>query len=234
MKVKKFKFKQIFKLHLLKSRMYEQVMKKKGSNFLAENDLVQTITHFKKALQVIFQYHSVNKRILFIGVPKKLEFRINKLTNHVAVSHVFNLQGIISNYSKNFNVEKVIQQKSKGNLLPAFVPKLAKKPDLIVLFSHNKKHTIISESYFAKIPLIVFNSDESLTNNGFSQFYEVQGNENHLMNTSNQNLFSIGLNFLFKRRKKKEISSKFQKFSQKGYNQNKFSKSEKRRRSSSI
>lgn len=198
MKVKKFKSKQILKLYLLKSRMYERMVKKKGSNLLAESDLIQIVTYFKKALQVIFQYHSANKRILFIGVPKKLELQINKVTNHVAVSNIFNLQGVISNYSKNFVNKTIESQKSQGTLFKGFTPKLSKKPDLIVLFSHVKKSNIISESYVAKIPLIVFNNDLDSKKIPFSNFYDVQGNENNLMNMSNQNLFSVGLNFLFK------------------------------------
>ena len=108
-------------------------------------DLLQTITSFKKALQVIFQYHNAEKHILFIGVPKKLEFRINRATKHVAVSNVFNLQGIISNYSKNFVTGNAFGNKSKINSLRTLEPKLSKKPDLIILFSHEKKENIISE-----------------------------------------------------------------------------------------
>ena len=108
MKTKKFRSKQIFKLHLLKSRMYEQIVKKKNSNFVTHIDLLQMITSFKKALQVIFQYNMADKRILFIGVPRKLEFKINKFTSHTAVSNVFNLHGIISNYSKNITTKKLI------------------------------------------------------------------------------------------------------------------------------
>ena len=210
MKIKKFKSKQILKLHLLKSRVYEQIIKKKSSNSLNDMDLLQTITSFKKALQVIFQYHSAEKRILFIGVPKKLEFRINRLTKHVAVSNVFNLQGLISNYSKNFVSENVFGNKSKTSSLRTLEPKLARKPDLIILFSHDKKENIISESYFAKIPLILFN-DEGTTRNSIDTFYKVPGNENNLMNTSNENLFSMGLNFLFKVVKKKRNTLKSQK-----------------------
>lgn len=206
MKIKKFKSRQILKLHLLKSKVYEQILKKKSSNSLSDIDLLQTITNFKKVLQVIFQYHIADKRVLFIGVPKKLEFRINKLTQHVAVSRIFNLQGSISNYSKNVTFRNSSKNTSKINLLKSLEPKLTKKPDLIVLFSHEKKENIISESYFAKIPLIIFNSD-TVNVKKTDTFYRVSGNENNLMNSSNQNLFSMGLNFLFKSRKKKRQMS---------------------------
>lgn len=210
MKIKKFKSKQILKLHLLKSRVYEQIIKKKSSNSLNEMDLLQTITSFKKALQVIFQYHNADKRVLFVGVPKKLEFRINKLTKHAAVSNVFNLQGIISNYSKNRTPVSLPGNKTKTSILKSLELKLSRKPDLIVLFSHEKKANLISESYFAKIPLIIFNDDDTHSRNLTDTFYKVPGNENNLMNTSNQNLFSMGLNFLFKVRRKKQNGLKSQ------------------------
>jgi len=209
MKIKKFKSKQILKLHLLKSRVYEQIIKKKSSNVLNEMDLLQTITSFKKALQVIFQYHNADKRVLFVGVPKKLEFRINKLTKHVAVSNVFNLQGIISNYAKNTSSGNF--SGNKINTAKALELKLSKKPDLIVLFSHEKRENLISESYFAKIPLILFNEDTS-GRKSIDTFYKVPGNENNLMNSSNQNLFSMGLNFLFKVSKKNRNTLKSQKY----------------------
>ena len=207
MKIKKFKSKQILKLHLLKSRVYEQIVKKKNSTSLTDMDLLQTITNFKKALQVIFQYHNSNKFVLFIGVPKKLEFRINRLTKHVAVSNIFNLQGIISNYSKNFSKRDTLKNKSKTNLLRSLQPKLSKKPDLIVLFSHEKKANIIIESSFAKIPLIIFNNETNIKESR-NTFYTVSGNENNLMSDSNKNLFSMGLNFLFKTRKKRRNITK--------------------------
>lgn len=210
MKIKKFKSKQILKLHLLKSRVYEQIIKKQSSNSLNEIDLLQTITSFKKALQVIFQYHTAEKRILFIGVPKKLELRINRVTKHVAVSNVFNLQGVISNYSKNFVAGTILGNKSRIGALRGLEPKLSRKPDLIVLFSHEKKENIVSESYFAKIPLITFN-DDATSRSATDTFYKVPGNENNLMTNSNQNLFSMGLNFLFKVVKKKQNTLRPQK-----------------------
>jgi ribosomal protein S2 len=194
MKIKKFKFKQILKLHLLKSRTYEQAIKKNNSNFLVDINLTQIINNLKKALQVIFHYHQADKRVLFIGVPKKLELKINRLTNHVAVPSTFNLQGIISNNFKSSSITKETGFKS-------FLPKLSKKPDLVVLFSHEK--SVVSESYFAKVPLIIFNNDENSKNSWLNNFYNVQGNSNTLTATYNKNLFCIGLNFLFKTVKRK-------------------------------
>jgi hypothetical protein len=211
MKVKNFKFKQILKLHLLKSRTYEQAAKKNNSNFLVDINLTQIINNLKKALQVIFYYHQADKRILFIGVPKKLELKINRLTNHVAVPRDFNLQGIISNNFKSSNIKKEAGPNS-------FLPKLAKKPDLVILFFQEKN--IISESYVAKVPLIIFNSDENLNNGGVNNFYDVQGNGGNLTTTYDKNLFCIGLNFLFKSVKRKVRKQNLNTHVPRNYNRN--------------
>ena len=79
MKTKKFKFKQLLKLHLLKSRVYEYPIKKTNFNDLITANLDQVIVGIKRALQVIFQYHQTNKRILFIGGPKEIS---NKIYSH--------------------------------------------------------------------------------------------------------------------------------------------------------
>ena len=185
MKIQKLKFKQILKLYLLKYKVYEQVLKKNNYYFSIEINLLRVLSNFKKALQIIFRFHKLEKRILFIGVPKKLEFKINKLTNHIAISNNFDLQ--------NIN-------------LKLFFPKLVnRQPDLIVLFSLDKKETIFSKNHFNKIPLIVFNGEQNLKNTWLNKsHYNIQvGNNNFILY---KNIFFVSLNFLFKHAKK---SSKY-------------------------
>ena len=102
MKIKEVKIKQLLKLNLLKSKVYEQPIKKiKFNNFIDAN-LNQIVVDIKKVLQIIFQYHKVEKRILFLGLPYKLESRVNQLTKHIAIPKNFNIQGVISNYNSKF------------------------------------------------------------------------------------------------------------------------------------
>lgn len=189
MKLKKVEFKQILKLHLLKYRTYEQPIKNHNFNFVTDLTLNQGIINFKKILQVIFQYHTMNKRILFIGVPKKLELNINKATTHAAVTGDFNVQGMISNTSTINNKQRLFSVRS-------LLPKLSKKPDLVVLVSHNKKHNILKECYVAKIPVINFETDNNSKDIWSIYSYKVQLNNKNL--SYNKNLFFIGLSFLFK------------------------------------
>jgi ribosomal protein S2 len=196
MKLKKFKFKQILKLHLLNSRAYEHTVKKNNSGFLTDFKLIQILSDFKKVLHIIFEYHQANKQILFVGVPNKLELKINRQTQHVAVDSNFELQAVISNNLKvtnSFKSSKLSMTKSYAKLL---TPKLSKKPDLIVLLAHEKKQNIIGESNVAKIPVIVFDSDWDTPYNSLRGSYNLRGFDGSSL--SEKNLFFLGLNFLFK------------------------------------
>jgi ribosomal protein S2 len=195
MKIKKFKFKQILKLHLLKFKTYESFVKKSSPKLLMDRHLTQIIVNFKKVLKVIYQYNQTHKRILFIGLPKKLELKINKLTNHVAVPSDFEVQGILSN---NFQYTKNKKQDLTSDYSKSLFPKLSKSPGLVVLVSHSKAQSIISESCYLKIPLIFFNGDlDTITDVQTSVTYNVPINTE-----ANNTLFFIGLNFLFKTGKK--------------------------------
>jgi hypothetical protein len=199
MKVTKFKFKQILKLHLLNSRAYEHATQKANSGFLTDSSLTQVISDFKRALHIIFKYHKASKRILFVGVPKTLEEKINRRTHHVAVDHNFELQGVISNNLSSSKFGKLAKQSLSKIYVRSLIPKLTKKPDLVVIFSHEKKQNLILESNIAKVPLILFESAKSLSTRGLNNFYTVGSLGENLRSISERSLLISGLNFLFKK-----------------------------------
>jgi len=200
MKIKEVKIKQLLKLNLLKSKVYEQPIKKIKFNNLIDANLNQIVVDIKKVLQIIFQYHKAEKRILFLGLPYKLESRVNQLTKHIAIPKNFNIQGVISNYnSKSFKSDKNSNQVWLKNSSKFLLPKLSKKLDLIVLFNHDNNEKILSEAGVAKIPVISFGTNFSPQN---SVSYKVKGNFKNILIGSNKNVFFIGLNFLFKTFKK--------------------------------
>lgn len=204
MKLKKFKFKQVLKLHLLNSKIYEHGTKKENSSFLTDLNLNKTISEFKKSLNVIFEYHQLNKKILFVGLPPKLELKINQRTHHVAVGRNVELQSLLTNNLKSVKFSKGVKQsaafKHSFNLSLA---KFSQRPDLIVLSVYEKKQKTIIENNFAKIPLVIFNSNDYLKNNSFNGFYNITGFHENLSSTSEKTLLFLGLNFLFKRFKRK-------------------------------
>lgn len=203
MKIRKAKIKQLLKLNLLRSKVYEQPIKKMKFDNLIDSNLNQIIVDIKKVLQIIFQYHQIDKRILFVGLPYKLESKINQYTKHVAIPKNLDVQGIISNsdwkFSKNSKNLNLIQFKEASKFL---LPKLTKRLDLIVLFEHDKSKTIFTEAEVAKIPLLSFGTCAGTQN---VASYRVEGNFKNVLNASNKNIFFIGLNFLFKTPRKSNL-----------------------------
>nr|YP_009144745.1 ribosomal protein S2 [Pseudo-nitzschia multiseries]AKJ77353.1 ribosomal protein S2 [Pseudo-nitzschia multiseries] len=196
MKIRKVKIKQLLKLNLLKSKVYEQPIKKMKFDNLIDANLNKIVTDIKKVLQIVFHYHKAERRILFVGLPYKLEFKINQSTKHVAVHKSFDIQGIISNNEwKSFNVNKSLSQiwlKESSNFL---LPKLTKKLDLIVMFDHDKTKTILSEAQAIRVPVVLFGTDLDSQNRAL---YNVEGNFKNVLTASDKNIFFAGLNFLFK------------------------------------
>lgn len=208
MKTKKFKSKQLLKLHLLKSRVYEYPIKKTNFNDLKNTNLDQILVGVRRALHVIFQYNQANKRILFIGLPSNLEFKINLLTPHIAVSNDFDVQGIISNNRTNSLLRlKSLSQKFVKQNLTVLSPKSTKIPDLIILFDHDKYHAVLSEAWVAKISVINFVDNTNSKNLTIQNSYFVNGNFKSILTAFDKNIFFIGLNFLFKNLKKKKVRS---------------------------
>ena len=196
MKIKKTRIKQLLKLSLLKLRVYEQFTNKTKLNGFVDSNLNQIIVNIKKVLQIIFQYHKAEKRILFVGVPCELEQKINQLTKHIAVPKNFDIQGMVSNFDpKVFLKSENLDQAWSKNFLKSLLPKLSKKLDLIVLFNHEKSESILTESKIAKIPVIFFGVNQDPLK---SPLYSVGGDFKNLLTGPNQNILSIGLNFLFK------------------------------------
>ena len=119
MKIRKLKSKQILSLYLLKSKVYNQAISEDTFSSLSNSYLIETLASFKKALEIIFQYHVKNKLIVFVGVPENLRIKINKSTRHTALSRYENFQKTVFNEFQDKNsFEK------------------RKRPYLIVLIDH--------------------------------------------------------------------------------------------------
>jgi len=197
MKIKKIKIHRLLKLNLLKSKVYEQPIKKmKFDNFIDVN-LNQIIVSIKKILQIIFQYHKTGKRILFLGLPCKLELKVNQSTKHVAVTKNLSIPGMISNCKsfKNYGNSNQTWLKNSSKFL---LPKLSKRLDLIVLFDQDKNEKILSEAKIAKIPVIFFGTNFESQSRAL---YSVKGNFKRILTSCDKNVFFIGLSFLLKNRK---------------------------------
>lgn len=193
----KINSKKIFKLHLIKSKTYEQPMKKKTFKSLPNIAIRDIMLNFKKSLNLIFKYNKKNKRILFIGNPKVIEDKINNDTIHTS----------ITNYDKNTLNKGVITNNLVANSVKLnkylfknnkfILSKLLKKPELIVIFKQQQNNNLIKESTVSKIPVIEFNSN--LERNNWNYNYSIPGNLNLTENKIINNIYFIVFNSLLNR-----------------------------------
>ena len=178
----KIKTKQLLKLHIIKFRVYEN--HKNSLDYLPNINTAEIVIKLKKSINIIYNFHKNKKKILFIGIPKLIEKKINLETNHIAVPEFYNMLGLFINKPilKNQSIQK--------NKLFSF-SKLNSKPDLILIFNSDNEDLIIKESYKSKIPVIKFNSNFNLKNKNLFNLYEVPGNLNFSKKSIDDLFFKI-------------------------------------------
>lgn len=184
----------ILKLELIKNKLYK-----------TDNNLELVQTKLKKALQVIYKFHKLNKRILFVNSSfnskSNLLYNFRQLikkTNHVVID-----QDILKNSGmltvKIVPSKKKIKNlnKSKSNLLLPNI-KLKKTFDLLVLLTDVENQKKITGNYIFNIPVI---SIKSKNNSLFQQPAYSVINKNNFNNNSIQNndLFYLMLKKIFKK-----------------------------------
>lgn len=148
MKIKKTSKNKLIQLNILKSQLH----KKFQLNSIKGN-VKQTEFYLKKAAQIIYRYHIVNKRILFLGFPSNLQLLLKK-TKHILIPESSWLNGIITNQILQFNYTLTKQQKRLPFKIVKLLLQLKKRIDLIVVFNLNKNTNAIQEGYSSRIPII--------------------------------------------------------------------------------
>ena len=156
-------------------------------------------------MNVIYQFHYANKKILFVGAPTNFEFKINRLTHHVVVPSNFELQGfLLSNLKQQQKRSKVKNNAFSNFYFRSLQPKLTDRPDLIVIFSHEKTRNLLNESHVAKVPLINFDFAGLANEFLHKSLYKVHLTSSNSVLVFNKSLFFLGLNFLFIENSKKK------------------------------
>jgi len=71
-KVKKFQY-TLLKFNLIKDQVYKRkIQKNKYDDVLnIKTEIIEL--HLKRALQIIYKYHTNHKKILFIGIPQNFQ-----------------------------------------------------------------------------------------------------------------------------------------------------------------
>lgn len=161
----------ILKLKLIQTKIY----KKNYNNFIKIEDINSRL---KKSLNIIYNYHINNKRILFVGTPLQVipKFKILlKQTKHTFISESGWVSGISTNRETPL---KYASKNSKpiGIKLSEILFKMTKQIDLIVALDFFSNKKTIVEAYLARIPIIVLNYNLKIINNKIS--YKIPGSFN--------------------------------------------------------
>lgn len=156
MKIKKNIIKQknkLLKLKLIKTKIYKS--KPYNNNLLSIEDIEYRL---KKSLQIIYNYHIHNKKILFICDTfnfKEIK-HILKNTKHSVISEI---------------LWKRKKKLSNNNSISQILLKLKRKHDLVVFINEKLNKEIFKENHNFKIPSICFNN-----NLNFKSYYTIPGN----------------------------------------------------------
>lgn len=224
MKIVKIAKKQTKLLNLYELETQISSYKKKLFNYVLRKDLE---FKFKNALNIIYKFHSENKKILFLGTPLKLNKQLKELfknTNHSFIPEKIWLGGILTNTKSIFKfLFKKYFKKNRNNL--KFLFSLTSKNNLIVILNESLSTNPLKEFSKKRIPTISLNYNIMNLGN-YSSAYKIKQNFNNIENKSiNTLFFSIltttlkkaekvrikKIKFDLKRRKFKHKSKKFNK-----------------------
>ncbi|WP_428025518.1 30S ribosomal protein S2, partial [Arcobacter sp.] len=122
-------------MKLLKAKTFKA---KKRTDYLLIKNMESRL---KKILHIIYKFHVANKKILFIGTPLKLNYKIKQLlTNkkHSFIPESIWMNGIITNSKSLFKyltIEDLINKDLDKNL--KFLFHLKKQANLIVVLNES-------------------------------------------------------------------------------------------------
>jgi hypothetical protein len=137
-----------------------------------------------KIANVIYKYHVLGNKILFLGFPKSFSnILIN--TKHVLIPEFMWFQGMFKNNttSRNLKNEKAKIPKDLSKL----TLKLKKKANLIIMYDFMDSAPVIKESCLAQIPIITINKTLDIFNN--RHIYNSTGSYDFLFERTENTLF---------------------------------------------
>jgi ribosomal protein S2 len=205
--LKNYKY-NILKLNLIKSKLYKSFLKKNENGDSIVFGLEQIEFYLKKILQVIYEYHINNKKILFIGMPIFLQKNLKKVfkkTNHILIPNGIWVNGLLSNkisINSNLNLKRlksIKKQRYNINNINLLLT-ITKQPDLIIIFDRSVNSNVITEISKLRIPVIFLNNDLFFD---LKSAYKVTGNSIKI-NFQILNIFFTAISLIIK------TSTKFQ------------------------
>jgi ribosomal protein S2 len=180
------------KIYKTSTKNYNSLRLKLFKNHIYIDKTIEMLPRLKKALNIIFKYHTGNKRILFVGYPNKKFIYVLKRTKHIFIPQSIWIEGILTNPKSFF---KGLTQKSIKISRQNFstFAELNKTIDLIVILNENLNTKITEEAYKAQIPTIVYNCDLNIFNT--KPNFKVPNNNKK---TTNNFFYSILMAIIFK------------------------------------
>nr|YP_010233616.1 ribosomal protein S2 [Pleurosigma inscriptura]QSZ78233.1 ribosomal protein S2 [Pleurosigma inscriptura] len=173
-------------LQILKSKIYRKNIDLKFKNNFEPNKIQ---LYIKKIAHIIYEFHIMNKRILFLNFPKNIEKKLIKnlkSPQHIFISCENFLNGIISNQKINFQQSNKLQKVIKNNSKIKISAK--KLIDLIVIYNPLSSLNSDKKLYISQIPTITIN--ENFNNNlNLKQNYKLIGHFKFIEKQVNNNLF---------------------------------------------
>lgn len=199
----------LLNLNILETNYYKK-------NYL-NHELNKNIEYkLKNALNIIFKFHSENKKILFLGTPLQLNKQLKKLlknTNHLIIPEKIWFSGVLTNTKSIFRfLFKKYLKKNKNTL--KFLFNLTVKNDLVVILNESLSQNPLKEFSKKRIPTISLNYN-NINLNYPNSTYQIKQNINNFNENKNiNNLFFSILTTTFKKAEKvrqKNINSRLKK-----------------------
>ena len=195
----------LLKLKLLKTKLHKS---QKNFDYLLLKDME---TRLKKILHVVYRFHAANKKILFIGMPIKLNNQIKQMLKgkkHSFVPESIWMSGVITNARSSFK-HLAKQHAINNDKTSKFLFNLKDQADLIVLLNEKLNMTALIESSSKRIPTISLDATYNLTNLNLST-YKVPGDYAFTDKKIRDNIFFLLLNSILKKAeivRKKQIQT---------------------------
>ena len=127
--------------------------------------------NLKTILKIIFEYHQLNRFIIFVGFPDIGSLKFSLLFKRLKYNHIQNkiwIDGFLCNpnlINRYLTSKRTEYFFKKENLyfFKNFINFSSKKkiPDLIIVFNQKDNKNVIKEAYKLKIPVITFMGDNS-------------------------------------------------------------------------
>lgn len=153
----------IEKIFNFKNRLLELLLLKfyfQNSVTTKINTTETIVARLKKILHIVYKYHILNKKILFINASTKNHFYIEKIikhTKHITIPESVWINGLVTN-KKSCLKYLIKNQIYSKNTLNELLLTINEPFDLVLIINNIKNKSLIKEILNSQIPVIYLNT----------------------------------------------------------------------------